>query len=153
MGFMEGVLRGVKRKFIQNLRKNKPNRGGWSERKLEKALKDVTESYNNTVSSSHGFTPSSVNFSWADPMVREALYGKQGKLQPFEDFYKEKLADHKLANTPAKASEKPNFDESKYQKNDLVFVDFRKTHIGTHSGSAYQVQRGKIYEIASVNVT
>ena len=31
-------------------------------------------------------------------------------------------------------------------------VDFPKQHIGTHSGSAYQIQRGKVYEVASVNV-
>ena len=29
-------------------------------------------------------------------------------------------------------------------------VDFPEQHIGTHSGSAYLIQRGKVYEVASV---
>ena len=90
MGFLEGIIRNIKRKFIQNLRKNEP-RSGWTEKKLERALSDVTYSYNNTVSSSHGRTPASVNSSLFDPFLREALYGHQAKLQPFEVFYKEQL--------------------------------------------------------------
>ena len=125
MGFLEGIIRNIKRKFIQNLRKNEP-RSGWTEKKLERALSDVTYSYNNTVSSSHGRTPASVNSSLFDPFLREALYGHQAKLQPFEVFYKEQLKLRKKANTPDKPSEKPNFDERKddFKKGSLVYIDY-----------------------------
>ena len=40
MGFLEGIIRNVKRKFIKNMRKDK-NPKGWSEKRLETALADV----------------------------------------------------------------------------------------------------------------
>ena len=61
MAILEGIIKNLKRKFIQNLRKNE-RRGGWTERKLERALQDLVHSYNNTVSSSHGKTPSISQF-------------------------------------------------------------------------------------------
>ena len=125
MGFLEGIIRNIKRKFIQNLRKNEP-RSGWTRKKLEQALRDVTHSYNNTVSSSHGCTPTSVNSPQFDPFLRAALYGHQAKLQPFDVFYKEQLKLRKKANTPDKPNEKPNFNEGKdeFKKGSLVYIDY-----------------------------
>ena len=89
MIFLEGIIRSLKRKFIQNLRKNEP-RSGWTDKKLERALQDLVYSYNHTVSSSHGRSPISVNSPKFDPFLREALYGPQ-QLEPFDVFYKEQL--------------------------------------------------------------
>ena len=61
MGFMEGIARNVKRKFILNLRQNPPP-NGWTEKQLELALKAVTENYNSSISSSHGYRPKDVIF-------------------------------------------------------------------------------------------
>ena len=66
MIFLEGIIRKLKRKFIQNLRKNEP-RSGWTKKKLERALVDLTYSYNHTISSSHQRTPASVNSPLFDP--------------------------------------------------------------------------------------
>ena len=69
------------------------NPKGWNEKRLEKALADVTYSYNHTKSTAHGFTPSSFNFPEFDPELRLRLYKKR-KIERFEDFYTEKLRLH-----------------------------------------------------------
>ena len=149
MGFLEGIIRSIKRKFIQNLRKNEP-RGGWTEKKLERALKDVTYSYNHTVSSSHGRTPISVNSPLFDPFLREALYGPRAKLQPFDVFYREQLKLRRKANTPDREEDLPNFNEEKdsFKKGSLVYVDYSDD---SHVGGKYNVKRGPIYEVSEVN--
>ena len=148
MGFLEGIIRSIKRKFVQNLRKNEP-RSGWTPKKLEQALKDVTYSYNHTVSSSHGRTPISVNSPMFDPFLREALYGHQ-PLQPFEVFYKEQLKLRKKANTPDKKADKPNFNEGsdQFKKGSLVYIDYVDDY---QVSRKYNVKRGPIYEICEVN--
>ena len=149
MGFLEGIIRNIKRKFIKNMREDK-NPKGWTEKRLEKALADVTYSYNHTKSTAHGFTPASCNFPEFDPELRLRLY-KERKIERFEDFYTEKLRLHKKANTPEKSADKPNFDESpnSFKRGDLVYIDFKKPNVGRY---AYNVQRGPIYEISRVNV-
>ena len=149
MIFLEGIIRNLKRKFIQNLRNNEP-RSGWTDKKLERALEDVTYSYNHTESSSHKITPISVNSPLFDPFLREALYGPRAKLQPFETFYKEQLKLRKKANTPDPEEDKPNFNEGKdnFKKGSLVYVDYADD---SHIGGKYGVKRGPIYEICEVN--
>ena len=146
MGFLEGIIRSLKRKFIQNLRKNEP-RSGWTDKKLEQALKDLVHSYNHTESSSHGRMPISVNSPMFDPFLREALYGPQ-QLQPFDVFYKEQLKLRKRANTPEK--KKPNFNEGKdqFKKGSLVYIDYVDDY---QVSRKYNVKRGPIYEISEVN--
>ena len=109
-----------------------------------------TDSYNNTVSSSHGFTPASVNFPEFDPVLREKLYGPV-KIQKFEEMYREQLKLRKKANTPEKPANKPNFNEgpNSFKKGDLIYIDFEQPNVGR---SPYKVQRGRVYEIARVNV-
>ena len=109
MIFLEGIIRSVKRKFVQNLRKNEP-RSGWTDKKLERALQDVVYSYNHTFSSSHQRTPASVNSSMFDPFLQEALYGAQNHLQLFEVFYKEQLKLRQQANTPNPPHKRANFN-------------------------------------------
>ena len=146
MIFLEGIIRSLKRKFIQNLRKNEPG-SGWTDKKLERALQDLVYSYNHTVSSSHGRTPISVNSPMFDPFLREALYGPL-KLEPFEKFYKEQLKLRKKANTPD--NKKPNFKEgpNDFKKGSLVYIDFLDDY---QVSRKYNVKRGPIYEIAEVN--
>ena len=78
----------------------------WTEKRLQAALKDVTNSYNNTVNR-HGFKPASVNSPEFDPFLREKLYGKDTKLERFETFYNEQLRLGKKANTPRKSAKIP----------------------------------------------
>ena len=60
--------------------------------------------------------------------MREALYGRQAKLQPLNVFYKEQLKLRKKANTPDKENQKPNFDESpdNFKKGSLVYIDYNE---------------------------
>ena len=97
MGFLEGIIRNIKRKFIQNMRKNEDGKV-WSQKRLVRALHDVTYSYNHTVSSSHGMIPAEVNSSKYDAELRLKLYGPQVKLKRFESFYFEQLKLRKKAN-------------------------------------------------------
>ena len=76
MGFQEGVIRNIKKKFIKNMRNDQRP---WTEKIFEAALKDVVSSCNLTPSSSHGFPPASVNSPEYDPVLRERLYGKNVK--------------------------------------------------------------------------
>ena len=149
MGFMESIIRNVKKKFLKNLMENK-NNNEWTEKRLERALADVTYSYNNTKNSKTGFTPASCNFPEFDPELRRRLY-KEQKIERFEDLYTETLRLHKKANTPEKNKNKPNFDESpnSFKRNDLVYIDFKKSRVGN---TAYARQRGSIYKISRVNV-
>ena len=149
MGFMESIIRNVKKKFLKNLMENK-NNNEWTEKRLERALADVTYSYNNTKNSKTGFTPASCNFPEFDPELRRRLY-KEQKIERFEDLYTETLRLHKKANTPEKNENKPNFDESpnSFKRNDLVYIDFKKSRVGN---TAYARQRGSIYKISRVNV-
>ena len=149
MGFMESIIRNVKKKFLKNLMENK-NDNEWTEKRLERALADVTYSYNNTKNSKTGFTPASCNFPEFDPELRRRLY-KEQKIERFEDLYTETLRLHKKANTPEKNENKPNFDESpnSFKRNDLVYIDFKKSRVGN---TAYARQRGSIYKISRVNV-
>ena len=149
MIFLEGIIRNVKRKFVQNLRKNEP-RSGWTAKKLKRALQDVVYSYNHSESSSHGRTPISVNSPIFDPFLREALYGPQNSLQPFEVFYKEQLKLRKKANTPDAKEKKPNFNEGKdqFKKGSLVYIDYVDDY---QVSRKYNVKRGPIYEISEVN--
>ena len=149
MGFLEGIIRSLKKKFMKNLRYNK-NGKKWTEKRLEKALADVVYSYNHSVSSSHGMTPASCNYPEFDPELRLRLYGER-KLQRFEDFYEETLNLHRRANTPRKSSSKPNYSEKpdSFKKSDLVYIDFEPPRAGR---SAYNVQHGPIHIISRVNV-
>ena len=83
MGFLEGVIRNIKKKFIKNMRIDTKT---WTEKRFEAALQDTISSYNATVSSSTGFPPASVNSPEFDPILRERLYGKNTKLQRFKTF-------------------------------------------------------------------
>ena len=147
MGYFEGIVRTLKRKFIQNIRKNEKGRK-WSQKRLEKALKDVTYSYNHTVNS-HGFKPAVCNDSRFDPELRLRNYGPKAKPKRFEDFYTEQLKLRKKMNTPD-TSKKPNFSENpnSYKVEDLVYVDYESKDVGR---KAYNVRRGKIYKVAYVN--
>ena len=149
MGFLEGLIRNIKRKFIKHMRQD-TNQKGWTEKRLEYALAEATHSYNHATNSATGFTPASSNFPEFDPELRRRLYGDR-KIEKFEDFYTETLRLHKKANTPDKPEDKPNYDESKnaFRRKDLVYIDFKKPNVGR---SAYKVQRGPIYEISTVNV-
>ena len=149
MGFLEGIIRNIKIKFIKNMREDK-NPQGWTPKRLEKALADVTHSFNHTKNSATGFTPASCNFPEFDPELRLRLY-KDRKIEKFEDFYTETLRLHQKANTPEKNDDKPNFDESpnSFKRGDLVYIDFKKPDVGR---SAYNIQRGPLYEISKVNV-
>ena len=124
------------------------NPTGWTEKRLKVALADMVKSYNNTKNSKTGLTPASCNFPEFVPILREKLYGDR-KIEKFEDFYTEKLRLHKEANTPEKEEDKPNFDESSYKPGDWVYIDFKKPNVGR---LAYRTQRGRIYEVLSVNV-
>ena len=149
MGFLEGIIKNLKRKFIQSMRKNEGGKR-WSPTRLGNLLKDITESINQTVSSSHGFPPASVNFPEFDPVLREKLYGPV-RIQRFEDMYRQQLKLRRKANTPRQPGKAPNFDErpDSFKKGDLIYIDFEQPNVGR---SAYKVQRGKLYEIARVNV-
>ena len=148
MAFLEGVIRGLKRKLIQNLRKNKP-RSGWTDKKLEVALKDLVHSYNNTVSSSHGRTPISVNSPKFDPFLRDKLYGTQ-RIESFEQFFKEQMKLRKKANTPDNKEDGPNFNEqkNKFKVGSLVYIDYSDDY---QVSQKYNVKHGAIYEISEVN--
>ena len=149
MGFLEGLIRNIKKKLIRYMREDK-NPNGWTEKRFEKALADATYSYNHTNNFATGMTPASCNFPEFDPELRLRLY-KDRKIEKFEDFYTETLRLHKKANTPEKIENKPNFDESKdsFKRNDLVYVDFKQANVGR---PAYKIQRGPIYKISRVNV-
>ena len=84
MGWLEGVARSLKRKFIMAMQKDEP-RHGWSEEKLKKLLKDLTYSYNHSVSTSHKKIPAEVNNVASDPMLRRLLYPNE-RLEPFDTF-------------------------------------------------------------------
>ena len=147
MGFLEGIIRNIKRKFIKNMR-NDPR--PWTEKRFESALKDVCTSYNSTPNS-HGFAPASVNSPEYDPVLREKLYGKDAKLQRFEKFYTEQLKLRKKANTPRKAPVKANFKEgpNDFKKGDKDFIDYEEDKFGR---AGYKIQRGPILEVSRVNV-
>ena len=72
------------------MRKQQPPRG-WTQYKLENLLRDVTYNYNHIKSTAHHRVPAMVNHPQYDPELKKALYGKDAKLQPFEDFYHEAL--------------------------------------------------------------
>ena len=120
----------------------------WRPKRLEEALKEVTESYNNT-ENSHNFKPAHVNFPEFDPFLRQRLYGPDS-LEKFETLYKQTLARDKKANTPRKRT-KPNFKEGPddFQKGDLVYINFKERTAGR---TAYEVQRGPLFCITRVNV-
>ena len=146
MGFLEGIIRNIKRKMIKSIRMSSEP---MSQRRLEISLRDVTHSYNNTESSSHGMKPAECNFSEFDPVLRAKLYGNQ-PLEKFETLYTQTLARQKKANSPRK-SWKSKFKEgaNDFKKDDLVYVNFEESRVGR---PAYEVQRGKLYRIARVNV-
>ena len=148
LGFFEGTLRGVQRKFIQNYRKNEPAEG-WTIKQLQKALKDATYNYNHTVSTAHGKIPADVNRAEFDPELRLALYGPKTKLQPFEKFYQEQLELRKKANTPETSRSKAHFDEKpdSYKKGTWVYLDYAIKNVG----GRYHTRRGPIFEIDEVN--
>ena len=112
LGFLEGLIRNVKRKMIKHMRQDKRPEG-WTEKRLEKVLADATESYNSTKNSATGIAPKDCNSPEFDPELRLRLY-KDHKIEPFEAFYTETLKLHKKANTPEGKGAKPNFDESKF---------------------------------------
>ena len=60
------------------------NDNEWTEKRLERALADVTYSYNNTKNSKTGFTPASCNFPEFDPELRRRLY-KEQKIERFDN--------------------------------------------------------------------
>ena len=146
MSFLEGVIRNCKRKLIKHMRTNLKS-AAWSPRRLEEALEDVTASYNNTPSSSHGFKPAECNFPEFDPELRLRLYGPDS-LERFETLYTQTLKRHKKANTPRTGrSFKEGADD--FKKGDLVYIDFKEPTAGRR---AYQVRRGPLYRISRVNV-
>ena len=149
MAYLEGIIKNCKKRFIKHMRVAK-NPNGWTEKRLEKALADVTKSYNLTKNKATGFAPATCNFPEYDPVLRRKLY-KEKKIERFEDFYTEKLRLHTRANSPDERDRKPNFDESpdSFVKGDLVYIDFKKPNVGN---TAYNVQRGKIYVVSKVNV-
>ena len=118
----------------------------WRPRRLEEALKEVTESYNFT-QNSHGFKPAEVNSPEFDPFLRHRLYGPDS-LEKFETLYTRTLERQRKANTP---SSKRSFKEGPddFKKDDLVFVNFKERTAGRQG---YEVQRGPLYRIARVNV-
>ena len=116
---------------------------------MQAALKDVTNSYNNTVNR-HGFKPASVNSPEFDPFLREKLYGKDTKLERFETFYNEQLRLGKKANTPRKSAKIP-FKEgpNDFRKGDMVLIDYNTDKFGR---AGYKERRGPVKEISQVNV-
>ena len=85
-----------------------------------------------------------------DPFLREALYGAQNHLQPFEVFYKEQLKLRQQANTPDPPHKRPNFNEGKdqFKKGSLVYIDFVDDY---QVSRKYNIKRGPIFEISEVN--
>ena len=148
MAFLEGVIRNCKRRFVKNLRMA-PADQEWTQKKLEAALRDVTFSYNNTESSSHGMKPAECNFPEFDPVLRKKLYGDQ-KLERFETLYTQILERNQEANTPREESE-DNFKEgpNDFKKDDIVYIDFKERNVGSR---AYAVRRGPLYRVSRVNV-
>ena len=98
MGFLEGIIRNIKRKMTKSMRMTSEP---WTQRRLEVSLREVTHSYNHTESSSHGMRPAECNFSEFDPVLRSKLYGNQ-PLEKFETLYTQTLHRQKQANSPRK---------------------------------------------------
>ena len=148
MGFLEGVIRNIKRKMIKNMRMNPKNKP-WTRKRLETSLREVTHSYNHSESSSHRMKPAEVNFSEFDPVLHSRLYGKQ-PLEKFETLYTETLERQKKAHSPRKGT-KSKFKEgpNDFRQGDLVYINFKESRVGN---VAYEVQRGPLYRIARVNV-
>ena len=146
MGFLEGIIRNIKRKMMKSLRMTSEP---WTQRRLQVALREVTHSYNHTESSSHGMKPAECNFPEFDPVLRAKLYGNQ-PLEKFETLYTQTLERQKKANSPRK-SWKSKFKEGPddFKKGDIVYINFEENRVGR---KAYEVQRGKLYRIARVNV-
>ena len=153
MSWLEGIIKNLKRKFIQALRKSEDNKI-WTPKQLQILLADVIQSYNMTVSTSHNFRPHDVNFPQFDPELRLRLYGPNKKIESFDVFYTEQLKLHEKANTPENINDKPNFKEGPqdFKLGDLVYIDYYRP--ADISRSAYRMQRGAdtIYQIARVNV-
>ena len=83
-------------------------------------------------------------------LLREALYGAQNHLQPFEVLYKEQLKLRQQANTPDPPNKRPNFNEGKdqFKKGSLVYIDFVDDY---QVSRKYNIKRGPIFEISEVN--
>ena len=149
MGFLEGIIKTLKKRFILLAKKNPPRGGKWSSRALEKTLSELTKGYNSTVSTSHGLTPESCNSPIYDPLLRERLYPRR-KLEPFADYVHEVLDRQTKANTPRPPDAKRIYDERRdsFKKNDLVYIDFDKSKAG---GQYKTAQRGRLLRVERVN--
>ena len=127
MGFLEPIIRTIKKKIIQNLRRQ-PERKEYPAQLMHKYLQEAIDSYNNTVNSAHKITPKEAHNIEMDPWLRKVQFPNE-KLQPFDQFYIEEMARQKKANTPDKKARK-NFDEKKFRVGDKVYLDWDTNAVG-----------------------
>ena len=131
MGFLEPIIRTIKKKLIQYLRKE-PAKNVYSEKLLTKYLRQVVTSYNDTINRAHGQRPSTVNSPIYDPWLRAKQFPTM-PLIPFDEFYAQELRRQKIATTPnPKARNRMDENINNYRVGDEVYLDYLPNAVGVY---------------------
>ena len=110
-------------------------------------LSATVKSYNQTYSKVLKGSPASLNSNYYDPILRERLYGKHNRLQPFEHWYKDQL---KLQRRSLQVRTGPLQNNNDYRVNDLVLVQFQSLTKVQKRHWSQRTERD-LYRIARVN--
>ena len=146
LGYLEPVIRVLKKKLIQNIRRNK--RKYYSEKLLKTMLKEAVDSYNDTINSSHGHRPRQVHHPFFDPYLRKVQYGDE-PLVPFDRWYVEEMGRQKKVNTARPPQSKGNIkqDPNKYRVGDRVYIEYEPNSVAR----SYFQRRRKVMKVVRVD--